>query len=192
MSKFYLSLSRYFTVLLFLITTMAWSQSRTVTGKVTSADDGSGIPGVNVIEKGTNNGTATDANGDFSINVGGDATLVFSFVGYSSQEVAVANQTTINISLASDVTSLSEVVVVGYGTQERKEITSSVTSVRSEDFNKGTVNDPVQLLQGKVAGLNISRPGGDPNAGFTMRLRGVSTVGANAEPLVVIDGVIGG
>jgi TonB-dependent starch-binding outer membrane protein SusC len=187
-----LSLSRYVTVLLVFVTTIAWSQSRTVTGKVTSADDGSGLPGVNVIEKGTNNGTGTDADGNYTINVGSNATLVFSFVGYQSQEVVVGNQTTINTNLASDVTSLSEVVVVGYGTQEKKEITSSVSSVKAEDFNRGTVNDPVQLLQGKVAGLNIVRPGGDPNGGFNIRLRGVSTFGANSEPLVVIDGVIGG
>ena len=171
---------------------MAWSQSRTITGKVTSSDDGSDLPGVNVIEKGTNNGTATDANGNFSINVGDNATLVFSFVGYTSQEVAVGTQTAININLASDVTSLSEVVVVGYGTQEKKEITSAVSSVKAEDFNRGTVNDPAQLLQGKVAGLNITRPGGDPNGGFNIRMRGITTFGANAEPLIVIDGVIGG
>ena len=192
MTKFYLSLSRYFTVLLILITTMAWSQSRTVTGKVTSSDDGSGLPGVNVVEKGTNNGTVTDVDGNFSVNVGNNSTLVFSFVGYTSQEVAVGGQSTINITLASDVTSLSEVVVVGYGTQEKKELTSAVSSVKAEDFNRGTVNDPAQLLQGKVPGLNVTRPGGDPNGGFNIRLRGITTFGANAEPLIVIDGVIGG
>ena len=182
----------YLTVLLMLVTSLAWSQSRTVSGRVTSADDGSGIPGVNVVEKGTNNGTVTDVDGNYTINVNEGSTLVFSFVGYTSQEVAVGNQNTIDISLAADVTALQEVVVVGYGTQEKKEITSAVASVKAEDFNKGTVNDPVQLLQGKVAGLNITRPGGDPNAGFNIRLRGVSTFGANQEPLVVIDGVIGG
>ncbi len=192
MAKFYLSFSRYLTVLLFLVTTIAWSQSKTVTGKVTSADDGSALPGVNVIEKGTSNGTATDADGNFSINVTNNATLVFTFVGYTSQEIAVGNQTTINVNLASDVTSLSEVVVVGYGTQEKKELTSSITSVKSEDFNKGTVNDPAQLLQGKVAGLNIARAGNDPNGGFNIRLRGIASFGANTEPLIVIDGVIGG
>jgi TonB-dependent starch-binding outer membrane protein SusC len=192
MTKFYLSFSRYLTALLILVTTMAWSQSRTVTGKVTSADDNSGLPGVNVVEKGTNNGTVTDTDGNYTINVGGDATLVFSFVGYASQEVAVGTQSTLNVALGADVTSLDEVVVVGYGTQEKKELTSAVSSIKAEDFNRGTVNDPVQLLQGKVAGLNITRPGGDPNGGFNIRLRGVSTFGANAEPLVVIDGVIGG
>lgn len=175
-----------------MITSAAWSQSRTVTGKVTSQDDGSGIPGVNVVEKGTNNGTSTDVEGNYTLNVSEGATLVFSFVGYTGQEVAVGNQSTINVSLAADITALQEIVVVGYGTQEKKEITSAVTSVKAEDFNRGTVNDPRQLLQGKVAGLNITRPGGDPNAGFNIRLRGVSTFGANQEPLVVIDGVIGG
>lgn len=175
-----------------MVTTFAFSQSRTITGKVTSSDDGTGIPGVNVVEKGTNNGTVTDVAGDYSLNVGENSTLVYSFVGFTGQEMAVGGQSTINISLMADVTSLDEVVVIGYGTQEKKEITSSVSSVKSEDFNRGTVNDPVQLLQGKVAGLNITRPGGDPNGGFNIRLRGVSTFGANQEPLIVIDGVIGG
>jgi iron complex outermembrane receptor protein len=162
-----------------------------VTGKVTSSDDGTGLPGVNVIEKGTNNGTATDADGNFSLSVPQTATLVFSFVGYESQEMAVGSQTSVNISLASDVTSLSEVVVVGYGSQEKKEITGSVVSIDAKDFNRGNINDPSQLLQGKVAGLSIYNKGGDPNTGATIRLRGISTIGANASPLIVIDGVLG-
>ena len=106
MIKFYLSFSRYFTVLLLLVTSTAWSQSRTVTGQVTSADDSTGIPGVNVVEKGTNNGTVTDVDGNYSINVSESATLVFSFVGYSGQEVAVGNQSSIDVALMADVTSL--------------------------------------------------------------------------------------
>lgn len=191
MAKFYLSLSRYLTVLLLLVTTMAWSQSRTVTGKVTSSDDGTGLPGVNVIEKGTNNGTATDADGNFSLSVPPTATLVFSFVGYETQEMAVGGQTTVNISLSSDVTSLSEVVVVGYGSQDKKEITSSVVSLSEKEFNRGNVNDPTQLLQGKVPGLSVYNRGGNPNSGSVIRLRGISTVGSNIQPLIVIDGVIG-
>jgi iron complex outermembrane receptor protein len=180
-------------LLLFLAaSTTVFAQGQVVSGKVTSSDDGASVPGVNVLEKGTNNGTVTDVDGNYRISVGANATLVFSFVGYSTQEMVVGGQSNINISLAADVQSLSEVVVVGYGTQEKKEITSSVTSLKAEDFNKGTVNDPVQLLQGKVAGLNIVRPGGNPNGGFNIRLRGVGTVGANVEPLVVIDGIIGG
>ncbi len=189
--KFYLSLSRYLVVFFVLAGGLANAQSKTVTGTVTSADDGSGLPGVNVLEKGTSNGTVTDASGKYSINVGDAATLVFSFVGYTSQEIAVGGQTAISPVLGLDVQSLTEVVVVGYGTQEKKELTSAVSSVKAEDFNKGTVNDPAQLLQGKVAGLNITRPGGDPNGAFNIRMRGVATFGANASPLIVIDGVIG-
>src|SRR5687767_5928630 len=112
MTKFYLSFSRYLTVLLILMTTIAWSQSRTVTGKVVSADDNSGLPGVNIIEKGTSNGTVTDTDGNYSINVSSGATLVYSFVGFASQEMAVGDQTSINITLAPDVMALSEVVVI--------------------------------------------------------------------------------
>lgn len=191
MTNFYLFIRRYMVVFLMLGCVASYAQQR-VTGKVTSAEDGSGVPGVNIIEKGTTNGTTTDFDGNYAISVGSNATLVFSFIGFVTQEASVGSRTTLDISLASDVTALSEVVVVGYGTQEKKEITSSVTSVKAADFNRGTVNDPTQLLQGKVAGLNITRPGGDPNGSFNVRLRGVSTVGANTEPLVVIDGVIGG
>ena len=193
MRKFYLSSCRYASVLiLLLIATSAWSQTKTISGKVTAQEDGTGIPGVNVLEKGTSNGTVTDASGNYSISIAGDGTLIFSFVGYTSQEVPVGNQSTIDVSLTLDVTSLNEVVVIGYGTQEKKELTSAVTSVKAEDFNRGTVNDPAQLLQGKVAGLNISRAGNDPNGGFNVRLRGIASFGANTEPLVVIDGIIGG
>jgi TonB-dependent starch-binding outer membrane protein SusC len=191
MTKLYLLMRRSLTVFLMFGALVSFAQGQ-VTGKVTSKDDGSPLPGVNIVEKGTSNGATTDADGNFTIKVGANATLIFSFVGSTTQEVEVGSQTSINVELLSDVTSLSEVVVVGYGTQEKKEISSSVTSVKSEDFNKGTVNDPAQLLQGRVAGLNITRPGGDPNGSFNIRLRGVGTIGANAEPLIVIDGIIGG
>lgn len=146
---------------------------------------------MNVVEKGTNNGTATDVDGNFNISVPQSATLVFTFVGYQTQEVAVGAQTSISVSLGADVTSLSEVVVVGYGSQEKKEITSSVVSLSTKEFNKGNINDPAQLLQGKVPGLSVYNRGGDPNSNATIRLRGISTVGQNTSPLVVIDGVIG-
>lgn len=162
-----------------------------VSGKVLAADDGSPIPGVNVLEKGTSNGTVTDGDGNYRITVSGGSTLVFSFVGYVTQESAVGTQSVIDVTLASDVTSLSEVVVVGYGSQEKKEITGSVVSLDPTSFNKGNVNDPSMLLQGKVAGLSIYNKGGDPNQSPVIRLRGLSTVGSNVSPLVVVDGVIG-
>jgi TonB-dependent SusC/RagA subfamily outer membrane receptor len=192
MTKFYLSVSRYLVVLLLLCNTVAWAQSRTVSGKVTSGDDGSSIPGVNVIEKGTSNGTVTDADGNYSLTVtSGESILVFSFVGFMSQEATVGAQTSIAVTLQPDVTALSEVVVVGYGTQEKKEITSAVVQVTTAEFNRGNVNDPTQLLQGKVAGLSIYNRGGNPNQSATIRLRGISTIGANTSPLIVVDGVIG-
>jgi TonB-dependent starch-binding outer membrane protein SusC len=183
---------RLLPVLLLCVGLSAFAQEKKVSGKVTSVDDGSGVPGVNVLEKGTTNGTVTDADGNYTVSVGGSATLVFSAIGYTSQEVEVGSQGVVNITLSTDVTALSEVVVVGYGTQEKKEITSSVASVKAEDFNRGTVNNPAQLLQGKVAGLSIAAPGNDPNGGFSIRLRGLASFGANTEPLIVIDGLIGG
>lgn len=192
MIKFYQTGVKLLFILLMAGFTGALAQTRTVTGKVISSDDGAPVPGVNVQVKGTSTGTVTDANGNYSISVGNNAVLVFSFVGYATQEVAVGSQSVIDVTLQSDVTALTEVVVVGYGTQEKKEITSAVSSIKSENFNRGTVNDPAQLLAGKVAGLSIVRPGGDPNAQSTIRLRGITTIGANSEPLIVIDGVIGG
>jgi len=192
MTKFYLLVKRVLPVLFFAASfTAAFAQGRTVSGKVTSSDDGSTVPGVNILEKGTSNGTVTDADGNYRITVGDNATLVFSFVGYATQESVVGAQASVNISLQSDVTSLSEVVVVGYGSQEKKEITGSVVSLGTKDFNKGQINDPTQLLQGKVAGLSVYNRGGDPNTSAIIRLRGISTVGANTSPLIVIDGVLG-
>jgi TonB-dependent starch-binding outer membrane protein SusC len=190
MTKLYLFVRRYLAVLLVFGTLVSFAQ-QSVSGKVTAADDGSGIPGVNILEKGTSNGTVSDADGNYRINVGANATLVFSFVGYSSQEVNVGSQSSVNVTLQSDVTALSEVVVTGYGTQEKKEITSAVVQLSTKDFNQGNVNDPSQLLQGKVAGLSVYNRGGDPNSSAIVRLRGISTVGANVAPLVVVDGVIG-
>ena len=167
------------------------AQTRTVTGKVTGADDGIGIPRVNVTVKGTSRGVPSDLDGNFTIEAAANETLVFSFVGYITKEVLVGNQTTINVTLEPDYAELEEVVVVGYGSQEKKEITSSVVALDAKEFNKGNVNDPAQLLQGKVPGLSIYNKGGNPNGGPTIRLRGISTVGSNAQPLVVVDGVIG-
>lgn len=190
MTKLYLFVRRYLTVVLMCSALLGFAQERSVSGKVTSSDEGSGIPGVNILEKGTSKGTVTDADGNFTISVGANATLLFSFVGYTSQEVPVGTQTNLDVKLQSDITALSEVVVVGYGTQEKKEITAATVSIKSESFNRGNINDPAQLLQGKVAGVSVSKPGSDPNGDFVIRLRGVTSAGASS-PLIVIDGVIG-
>ena len=181
----------FFSLLVFSIDFSANAQQARITGKVTDAGTGEGIPGASVLVKGTTRGMVSDLDGNFSIEAGSTDVLVFSFIGYTTVEETVGSRSSINVSLSESIQGLNEVVVVGYGTQEKKEITSAVASIKAEDFNQGTVNDPRQLLQGKVAGLNISRPGGNPNGGFNIRLRGISSFGANAEPLIVIDGVIG-
>ncbi len=172
---------------------VSFGQQRVVTGTVTESDTGSPVPGANVIVKGTTVGTVTDMDGKYSLNLPGDATsLVYSFVGYVSEEVVIGTQSVIDVALSSDITALSEIVVTGYGTQEKKEITSAVASVKSESFQIGNVQDPTQLIQGKVAGLSIARVGSNPNDGFTVRLRGLSTLSStNSGPLVVVDGVVG-
>jgi len=167
---------------------------RTITGTVTDAADGSPLPAVNVLVKGTTIGAATNIDGQYEIQVPADRdTLVFSFIGYLTQQVAIDGRSVVDVAMQSDVQLLEDVVVVGYGVQDKKEITSAVTSVKAEDFNKGSINDASELLQGKVSGLTISSTNsGDPNAGFNLRVRGISSVGANLEPLVVIDGIVGG
>jgi len=189
MTKFYLSFSRYVVALLLLVSTTAWSQSRTLTGKVTSSDDGTGIPGVNIVEKGTNNGVVTDVDGKYSISVNPNATLVFSFVGFATQEVVVGNQSTANVNMAPDAKALSEVVVVGYGTQEAKDVTGTLVSLKSENFNPGVITSPEQLMQGRVAGVQITSNSGEPGAINTIRIRGTSSVLGGNQPLYVIDGV---
>lgn len=184
-------------VFLFFLMTMPsflLAQSNEVTGTVVSANDGTPIPGVNVLLKGQSAGTSTDFDGNFTLNASANDVLVFSFVGFKTQEVTVGNQTTFTIELEEDLAELDAVTVtsIGYGKIQNREITSAVSSVKEEKFNKGNVNDPAQLLQGKVPGLSIVKPGADPNAGFNIRLRGLSTFGANASPLIVIDGVLGG
>ncbi|MGK7396662.1 MAG: SusC/RagA family TonB-linked outer membrane protein [Candidatus Cyclobacteriaceae bacterium M3_2C_046] len=170
-------------------------QQHAVSGTVTSTADGEPLPGVNIVERGTTNGTVTDFNGSFNLNISDeDAILIFSFIGYLSREVSVNGRSVVDVSLQEDVHELEEIVVVGYGTQQKKEITSSVTKVNSDKFIKTAVtNSPLQLVQGKVAGLAIARQNGsDPTRGVQIQLRGVSTVSGNREPLIIIDGVPGG
>lgn len=164
---------------------------RMVTGKVTDSKTGEPLIGANVIIKGTSSGTITDIDGNYSLSVPEDAVLIFSYTGFADKSVEVST-TSGSVDASLDEGSLlDEVVVVGYGSQKEKEITSAVASVQAKDFNKGPISDPAQLLQGKVSGLQIYNRGGDPNRASTIRLRGISTVGANTEPLIVVDGIIG-
>ena len=168
-----------------------WAQGRTVTGKVTDPA-GSGLPGVSVQIKGTQRGTNTDADGKYSLaNVPDNATLVLSFIGYTSQEVAVGNRSTLDVKLADDTKALEEVVVVGYGTSKKKDLTGAVTQVTAREFNPGINPNPLQAIQGKVAGLVITSPSGDPNQQPTVRLRGYTSLAGGSDPLYVVDGMIG-
>lgn len=176
-----------FSSIFFLLATAGFAQS--VSGLVTSEDGP--LPGAAVVVKGTSQGTSTDFDGNFTINANVGDVLEISFVGFSSQEVTISSaDQNITVSLEAS-NELDEVIVTGYGTQNEKEITSAVVKITAEEFNKGPINDAAQLLQGKVAGLSVYNKGGNPNSAGTIRLRGLSTVGANVSPLVVVDGVIG-
>lgn len=185
-------LSKCSAVLLLLLATVSFSYAqRTISGTVTDAGSGEPLIAANVLVLGTSTGTVTDFDGNFTLEVPDDATtLRITYTGYADQEIDIANGTTFDVQLAEG-TALEEVVVTGYGTAKSREVTSSIASIKEEDFNRGNINDPSQLLQGKVAGLTISRPGSNPNGGFNIRLRGLSSLGANTQPLIVIDGVLG-
>lgn len=184
---------RALTVVLFslLISSSGFAQ-KTVTGTVLDATDNSAMPGVNVAVKGTTSATMTGVDGKYSISVPNDQTvLVFSFIGKVSKEVTVGTQTLIDVSLEDETTTLSEVVVVGYGTAKRKDLTGSVASIASKDLNPGINPNPLQAIQGKVAGLVITQPSGDPTQNPTVRLRGYTSLAGGSDPLYVVDGMIG-
>ena len=174
--------------------TEAYFPAILISGKVTELDSDEGLPGVSILIKGTSRGTVTDINGNYQIEVpSGESTLVFSSVGFLSEEIVVGDRTEINIDMMPDVLALNEIVVVGYGTQKRSEVTSSVATVKSENFNAGGTRSPMDLIQGKVAGLNIVRTqGNNPNTGADIQLRGVTSLTGTKSPLIVIDGIPGG
>ncbi|MCC6459885.1 MAG: SusC/RagA family TonB-linked outer membrane protein [Saprospiraceae bacterium] len=173
---------------LLLFGNLAMAQ-RTVKGKVTDAESGEGLIGATVTVVGTTRGAVTDIDGNYSVEVpAGSTQLRFAYTGYAEEEVALSTSNAVDIALKPG-TVLDEVVVVGYGTLKSREITSSVASVKAENFNKGNVNDVTALIQGKVAGLVVARAGNDPNGSFNVRLRGLSTTSQNTSPLIVIDGV---
>jgi iron complex outermembrane receptor protein len=172
-----------------LLTGALNAQGIRVTGKVTDAADGSAMVGVTLREKGTTNGTTTDANGTFSLTVSPNATLVISYVGYLTQEIPVNNRTTINIVLSVNVQAMQEVVVIGYGTVKKSDATGSVVAVSSKDFNKGAITTAQELLIGKSAGVVISTNSGAPGAASTIRIRGGSSFSASNAPLIVVDNV---
>lgn len=176
-------------LLLMVLAQTIFAQSKTVTGKVTDSKDGSPVQNASVTIKGTNLGTTTDAGGNFRIAVENNAVLVITSVGFGSTEVTVGTQTSLTIQLVSTQGTLNEVVVVGYGTQRKRDLTGSVVAVSAKDFNKGVISTPEQLISGKVAGVSITPNNGAPGSGSVIRIRGGSSLNASNDPLIVIDGM---
>ena len=177
------------TLLFVLVSTTAWAQDRTVSGKVTD-ESGLPLPGVSVLLKGTGTGAPTDIDGNYSLSVpASGGILVFNFLGYTTQEIEIGNRSVINIQLQPDVTSLGEVVVVGYGSQDVRALTGSITTVGSESIEKIPLSDVSRTLQGSVAGLMSTGASGTPGASAQVRIRGIGSTTASAAPLYILDGI---
>ena len=181
-------LSMIMALLLWAATLPAFAQSVPITGTIVDPT-GFPLPGVTVLEKGTSNGTITDIDGQYTISVAStESTLVFSFVGYETQEILIGNQTTIDLTLAEAIGSLDEVLVIGYGTQKEKDLTSAISTIKTEDITKTPTPNAMQSLQGRVAGVQIVSNGA-PGSSPTVRVRGVGSFEGNAAPLYVVDGM---
>ena len=175
--------------LFLLMSQLTWAQTKTISGKVTD-EKGSPVAGASILVKGTKTGVSTDASGSFSVSVPASATtLIVSYVGYTDQEVSIGSGGSISVSLKPEASSLNDVVVVGYGTARKRDLTGSVTSVSAKDFNGGTISAPDQLLQNKVAGLEVTNTSGEPGAASTIQIRGTSSIRSGNNPLFVVDGV---
>lgn len=186
--KKYLLLS--FMLMFAFVYSDTWAQQRTISGNVTSVEDGSALPGVNVVLKGSTAGTVTDIDGNYSLSVPTEGgTLVFSFIGLASEEVEIGSRSVVDIQMTADVKQLSEVVVVGFGTQSKRNLTSSIVSVGSEDIQNVSVQGFEQAIQGRMAGVNITGASGTLGASQAIRVRGVSSINASNQPLFVVDGI---
>jgi TonB-linked SusC/RagA family outer membrane protein len=180
-----------FTYLIFTLLPLAtFAQTRTVSGTITTKTDSQPLPGVSVVVKGTNKGTVTDIDGKFSLELApNENDLVLSYIGHVTQEIAVGQQTEIVVAMSEDATELDEVVVIGYGTIRKSDLTGAVSGIRGNDLTKIPAASPVQALQGRLPGVQVSSNSGAPGSGATVRVRGVGTFG-NANPIFVVDGVI--
>jgi TonB-linked SusC/RagA family outer membrane protein len=177
-------------VILFLVSFSTKAQTK-ISGTVTDVSRGELLPGVTIMVKGTTIGTTTNLDGEYSISVTSDAVLVYSFIGFKSQEIHVNNQPVINVGLIEDIEKLDEVIVIGYGVQKKSDKTGAVSNVKAAELNGGVLTDPIQGLQGKLPGVVITKKGGDPNGGFSVKIRGSSGLYSGTEPLYVVDGVPG-
>ncbi|GAB4399922.1 MAG: SusC/RagA family TonB-linked outer membrane protein [Microscillaceae bacterium] len=168
----------------------AFAQDRVITGTVKDAN-GEGLPGASVYIKGTTRGTVTDFDGKFSLNARDGETLVIQSIGYLTQEILLAGQSTLDLQLQDDIQRLEEIVVVGYGTQQKKDLTGAVTKISSEDFNPGPITNPLQQINGRAAGVTINQVGGEPGQRPNIRIRGITSLDGGNDPLVVVDGIQG-
>lgn len=177
-------------IMLLVISQIMIAQDKIVSGRVTDSKDGSGVPGVTVAPKGTRAGTQTSADGSFRIAVAPSVTtLVFSSIGYATQEVDISGKSSVDVSMVVSNAQLGEVVVTGYGTRRVKDATGSVASITPKDFNKGVISTPEQLIQGRTPGVIVTPSSGEPGAAATINIRGSSSIRGNNDPLFVVDGV---
>lgn len=172
-------------ILMLLVGSITFGQS--IKGVVTDADGS--LPGVSITIKGTSTGVQSDFDGNYSIKASQGDVLVFSYLGYKTEERTVGSESTINVTMTEDATELEEIVIIGYGSTTVKDATGAVTSVKAEDFNQGIIATPEQLIQGKTAGVQISNTSGAPGAGINIRIRGTNSVRSNNNPLFVVDGI---
>ncbi len=183
-------IKNYLLVLLLTFSFMgAVAQNITVKGVVMDSVSGTTMVGVNIVQLGTTNGTVTDIDGKFSLNVPKGSLISFSFIGYDKRNIVASEN--MKVMLKPTATSLDEFIVIGYATQKKSDKTGAVSNINSEDFNGGVLTDPIQAVQGKVAGVSVTKKGGDPNAGFSIRIRGASGFDSNTQPLFVVDGIAG-
>lgn len=193
MGKLLRSILKYCTLLaVFFSPYLVSAQTSLISGVVSTEEDGEKLPGVSIRLEGTTTGAITDSDGRYSIQAPGDGVLLFSFIGFETQRVEIANRTQINIVLAPDLISLSEVVVVGYGTVKKSDLTGSVSSVKAEQLTAYPAINAQQALQGRAAGVQIQSNNGEPGADFKIRIRGASSINASSDPIFVIDGFVGG
>ncbi|GAB3976547.1 TonB-dependent receptor [Spirosoma terrae] len=177
-------------VLLAMLPIRLWAQGQRITGRVTSAQDGLPLPGVNIQVKGTTTGASTDANGNYSINApGATSVLVLTSIGLVNQEITVGNRTVINVQMQEALNELAQVVVTGYNTTQRKDITGSIASVSPDKFKDIPVTSFDQALQGQAAGVQVQQSSGTPGGGMTVRIRGNTSISASNRPLFIVDGV---
>ncbi len=192
MGKLLRSSLKYCAIIAVFFSPFLASAQTTITGVVSAEDNGEKLPGVSIRLEGTTSGTITDSDGRYSIQAPSDGVLLFSFIGYETKRVEISNRTQVDVVLTADFTSLSEVVVVGYGTVKKSDLTGSVSSVKSEQLTAYPAINAEQALQGRAAGVQIQSNNGAPGSDFKIRIRGASSINASSDPIFVIDGFVGG